>query len=285
MQLQLYGALSKARLSFWVAISACLGYVWVAPEGVFSLSLLAAVFTGGFLVAASSSTWNQYIEVRTDAKMRRTANRPLPTQSISRAYAQIFGWSSGIIGLVILHQGANPMAAYLSLISLLLYVAVYTPLKRHGVISVFIGAIPGALPPLIGCVAAQGHISTEAILLFSLQFAWQFPHFWLIAWIANEDYRKVGFYLLPTAGITNRTPWIIVGCTAALVPIGYIPTYVGIVSAWAGNSTVLIGMGLLVITLPIVQKATRQKLLRGLWAGLFYLPVVQTIYVVDRWWK
>ena len=155
---------------------------------------------GGFLISGASVTINQILEKDLDRLMTRTQDRPLPAQKIKMTEANWVAMITGLIGMILLVKFTNPLTVVLSMVSMLLYSFVYTPLKRVGPIAVFVGAIPGAFPPLLGWVAATGTIGYEALVLFGIQFIWQFPHFWAIAWVSHEDYQKAGFKLLPAGG-------------------------------------------------------------------------------------
>ncbi|MDH5382778.1 MAG: heme o synthase, partial [Cyclobacteriaceae bacterium] len=191
--------LMKFRLSFLVAFSCGFGYL-LAGKSNTDWGLLFLVSLGGFLVSGGSIVINQIIERKIDLKMDRTKNRPLPTSRVSVFEALVLSTLSASSGLVLLWMISNPLTVFLSFVSLVLYGFVYTPLKRVGPVAVFVGAIPGALPPLLGWVAATGVISHEALIIFGIQFIWQFPHFWAIAWLAYDDYKKVGIKLLPAKG-------------------------------------------------------------------------------------
>ena len=171
-QLRLYGQLSKFRLSCFVAISALMGYFFAAlPE----LSVALALFGGGFLVSAGASALNQWLERSYDKRMLRTRQRPLPSGLLRKPQAITWATACSTIGLLLLYLGTNPYTALLSLLSLLLYVWIYTPLKRVGPIAVLAGAVPGAMPPLLGCIAAEHTLTHKGALLFGIQFMWQFP--------------------------------------------------------------------------------------------------------------
>ena len=193
--------LTKFRLSLLVSFSAIVGFILASDN--FNLIDLFVLGLSGYLITASSVINNQILEKDLDKKMDRTKKRPLPTNRISYKNSLITSVLFMLSGLLFMFLYFNVTAAILGLISLLLYTFAYTPLKRVGPIAVFIGAIPGALPPLIGWVAFTGNISIEAIIIFSIQFIWQFPHFWAIAWIYHDDYKKVGFKLLPGKGEKN----------------------------------------------------------------------------------
>ena len=193
--------LTKFRLSSLVSFSAIFGYILAADKiDMVSLIVLAV---SGYMVTGSSVINNQILEVEYDKKMDRTKNRPIPTNRISSFNALIISFILMTLGLLLMSLYLNYLTAFISLISLLIYTFIYTPLKRVGPIAVFVGAIPGALPPLIGWVAFSNMISLEALIIFSIQFIWQFPHFWAIAWLCDEDYKKVGFKLLPNRGKKN----------------------------------------------------------------------------------
>src|SRR5260221_625236 len=156
------------------------------------------VLTGGMLVTASSNGFNQVIERDTDKLMNRTSGRPLPGGRMNVSEGIISSLLMGTAGVLLLWIYINPLTGFLSLISLLLYTLLYTPLKKITPLAVFVGAIPGAMPPLIGWVAATGNIGPAALALYALQFIWQFPHFWSIAWVLDEDYQRAGFKMLPS---------------------------------------------------------------------------------------
>jgi protoheme IX farnesyltransferase len=183
-------------LSFLVAFSCAFGYLLGSRQT--DLSTLALLFIGGFLLSGASVIINQIIEKDLDKLMTRTMNRPLPTHRISVNEAWAFAVVCMVSGVLILFVYTNPLTTLLSVLSMVLYAFVYTPLKRVGPIAVFVGAIPGALPPLLGWTAATGGLSYEAWIIFGIQFIWQFPHFWAIAWVADDDYKKAGFKLLPS---------------------------------------------------------------------------------------
>ncbi|PSR05292.1 MAG: protoheme IX farnesyltransferase [Bacteroidetes bacterium SW_11_45_7] len=194
-----YVALVKLRLSLMVVFSAGATYL-LGTMGAFHWPGFWMLSLGGFLVTGASNTINQMMEKDFDAMMSRTANRPLAAERMSGVEAALAAGIMGLSGLITLAVYFNPLTALISAISLLLYSFLYTPLKRVSPIAVFIGAIPGALPVIIGWIAATGAPSPFMWILFSIQFLWQFPHFWAIAWVAHEDYTRAGFKLLPSTG-------------------------------------------------------------------------------------
>ncbi|MCR9249915.1 MAG: heme o synthase [bacterium] len=276
-----YFELMKPRLSFLVVFSSTFGYV-LASSG-FSWVSFIALSIGGFLVSGASVTINQIKEKHLDAIMKRTMDRPLPTGRISDNEAYIASIIWLIAGLVILYIFTNPLTVVLSLISMVLYAYVYTPLKRVGPVAVTVGAVPGALPPLIGWVAATGQISVEALIIFGIQFVWQFPHFWAIAWVADEDYKKAGFKLLPGGGSKNLNTAInIMAYTLFLLPLGLFPTYLGVTGINSAVVATICGALFLGQTLMLMKDNSRKSALRIMFGSFLYLPIVQIAYMLDK---
>src|SRR5690606_16691920 len=196
-----YAAFTKARLTIVVVISSIIGYAIGALH--FSLMQVLWLFLSGYLLTGATNGFHQIIEKDIDALMKRTQNRPLPTGNMSVVEALIVATVLSIAGLVILFSVFNSLAAILGGLALFSYVLIYTPMKKHSSWAVFAGAFPGAIPPMLGYVAATGVFDLYAGLLFAVQFMWQFPHFWAIAWVADEDYKKAGYHLLPSKGGKN----------------------------------------------------------------------------------
>jgi protoheme IX farnesyltransferase len=215
--------------------------------------------------------------------MERTKKRPIPTDRVSINKSIIISVTSMIIGLFLISFYLNNFAALLSFISLILYSFVYTPMKKIGPIAVFVGAIPGALPPLIGWVASTGQITLEAIIIFSIQFIWQFPHFWAIAWMYDDDYKKVGFKLLPNNGEKNlKTAVNIMIYTLFLIPLGLLPTIFGITGIISGAVAVLLAIIFLAQTFKLINDYSRDSALKVMFSSFIYLPIVQISYVLDK---
>ena len=215
--------------------------------------------------------------------MDRTKDRPLPTNRISKRNSLITSVFFMVIGLTIMTLYFNMVAGLLSLMSLFLYTFIYTPLKRIGPIAVFVGAIPGALPPLIGWVAFSGEITMEAIIIFSIQFIWQFPHFWAIAWIYHDDYKKVGFKLLPSKGEKNfNTALNIMTYTLFLIPLGLLPTIFGITGIISGAVAVLCAILFLAQTFKLFKDYSRSSALKIMFGSFIYLPIVQISFILDK---
>jgi heme o synthase len=276
-----YRELLKFRLSFLVAFSCAFGYMLASP--VINWVNLFMLFLGGFLLSGASGTINQIIEKDLDKLMNRTKNRPLPTESISVNEAIWFAIVCLSISLVILFLFTNVLTTLLSLVSMILYCFVYTPLKRVGSIAVFVGAIPGALPPLLGWVAATGSISHEALILFGIQFIWQFPHFWAIAWVADEDYKKAGFKLLPFGGQKDiNTAIQIMIYTLFLLPLGLLPAKFGMTGIDSAIVATVCGVLFLSQTFSLMKTGSRQSAMRIMFGSFLYLPIVQIAYLLDK---
>lgn len=273
--------LTKFRLSFLVSFSAIFGFI-LASDNFYILDLIVLGISG-YLVTAASVINNQILEKDLDSKMDRTKDRPLPTNRISKRNSLITSVFFMVIGLAIMTLYFNMVAGLLSLVSLLLYTFIYTPLKRVGPIAVFIGAIPGALPPLIGWVAFSGEITIEAIIIFSIQFIWQFPHFWAIAWIYHDDYKKVGFKLLPSKGEKNfNTALNIMTYTLFLIPLGLLPTIFGITGIISGAVAVLCAILFLAQTFKLFKDYSRSSALKIMFGSFIYLPIVQISFILDK---
>lgn len=274
--------LLKFRLSFMVAFSAAFGYALASRQPIdWSHFMLFTV--AGFLVTGASNIINQIIEIDFDKMMRRTVNRPLPSGRLTLVEAALFACVIGFIGLFVLFTYINLLTGLLSLLSLVLYAFVYTPLKRVGPIAVFVGAFPGALPPLIGWVAASNTLGAEAFTLFAIQFIWQFPHFWAIAWVLDEDYKKAGFKLLPSNGGRNlNTAFQIMIYTLFLIPLGILPAKFGITGIDAAVTAVVCGVLFLMQTFYLMKECSQKAALQMMFGSFLYLPIVQIAFLLDK---
>lgn len=276
-----YWELLKFRLSLLVAFSCAFGFTLASP--VIDWTKLTMLFIGGFLLSGSSIAINQVIERDLDKVMTRTMMRPLPTGRLSVQEALVFAALTFVLSIVILMQHTNLLTVGLSVISMILYSFVYTPLKRVGSIAVFVGAIPGALPPLLGWVAATGQISHEALIIFGIQFIWQFPHFWAIAWLADDDYKKAGFKLLPFGGKKDfNTAVQIMIYTLFLLPLGLLPAKFGITGIDSAIVVTVCGVLFLAQTFSLMRTGSRASALRIMFGSFFYLPIVQIAYLMDK---
>jgi heme o synthase len=276
-----YSELLKFRLSFLVAFSCAFGYV-LASAQVNWLSLVM-LFTGGFLLSGASAVVNQILEKDFDKLMTRTMGRPLPTGRLSVQEAVVFGVVCAAAGVLILLAYTNVLTTVLSVISMILYGFVYTPLKRVGPIAVFVGAFPGALPPLLGWTAATGVISHEALIIFGIQFIWQFPHFWAIAWVADDDYKKAGFKLLPSSGQKDLNTAIqIMIYTMFLIPLGLLPATFGITGINSAIIATVCGVIFFAMTFSLMRSGDRKSALKIMFGSFLYLPIVQIAYLLDK---
>jgi heme o synthase len=280
---RIYYDLIKFRLSALVTFSAVFGFI-LGDSGVnFSWIQFTGLLIGGFLISGASGAANEIIERNYDKLMKRTQNRPLPQQVITVNEALIFTFIIGLLGVLILAFFTNFLTTMLGVLSMVLYVFVYTPLKRVGPIAVFVGAIPGAMPPLLGWTAATGMISHEALIIFGIQFIWQFPHFWAIAWVSDEDYKKAGFKLLPSGGKKDLNTAIqIMIYTLFLLPLGLLPTYFGLTGINSAIIATVCGVLFLAQTFSLMKDFSRKSALRIMFGSFLYLPIVQIAYLLDK---
>ena len=279
--IKIFFELSKFRLSLLVSLSSIFGFL-ISSKSV-DINEVFILLIAGYLVSSFSVINNQIFERDLDKLMERTKKRPIPTDRVSIKKSIIISFTSMIVGLSLISYYLNIYAALLSLISLILYSFVYTPMKKIGPIAVFIGAIPGALPPLIGWVASTGQITLEAIIIFSIQFIWQFPHFWAIAWMYDDDYKKAGFKLLPNNGEKNmKTAVNIMIYTLFLIPLGLLPTIFGITGIISGAVAVLLAIIFLAQTFKLINDYSRDSALKVMFSSFIYLPIVQISYVLDK---
>jgi len=281
-RMKAFAELLKIRLSALVAFSCAFGYALAMPSDIQWQNLLM-VYLGGFFMSGAAVTINQVIERDLDKLMTRTLGRPLPTGRVSVQEAIIFAMLCLLGSTVVLWIYANPLTVVLSLISMVLYSFVYTPLKRVGPIAVFVGAIPGALPPLLGWIAATGTISHEAMIIFGIQFIWQFPHFWAIAWVADDDYKKAGFKLLPSGGGKDlNTAVQIMIYTMFLIPLGLLPAKFGITGIDSAIVATVCGIAFFAATFSLLKTGSRKSALWIMFGSFLYLPIVQIAYLLDK---
>lgn len=276
-----YSQFIKLRLASLVVFSAVIGYfigVHMLDQNANWIQLTALIL-GGFLVTGSSNGFNQIIERDLDKLMTRTQNRPLPTGRMTLTEAWIVAIVTGVLGITILLVFTNILSGILGASALLLYTLVYTPTKRKTPFATFVGAFPGAIPPMLGCVAASqgfGSIGMVAILLFAIQFMWQFPHFWAIAWVSHEDYKKAGFHLLPSPGGRDKaSAFQVVIYTIVLIPVSLFPLLFHMTGLISSIIILACGIGFLIQALKLYKDcevASAQKLMFG---SFIYLPVVQ----------
>jgi len=278
-----YSDLIKFRLSALVTFSAVFGYI-LGDRGIdFGWSGFIGLVFGGFFISGASGAANEIMERDLDKLMKRTQNRPLPLQLISLQEAYWFTGIVAFLGISLLWIFTNPLTTGLGILSMLLYVFAYTPLKRVGPIAVFVGAIPGAMPPLLGWTAATGAVTYEALIIFGIQFIWQFPHFWAIAWVSDEDYKRAGFKLLPSGGGQDLNTAIqIMIYTLFLLPLGLLPSYFGLVGLNSGIVATVCGVLFLAQTFSLMRDCSRKSALKIMFGSFIYLPVVQIAYLLDK---
>jgi protoheme IX farnesyltransferase len=277
-----YNQLLKMRLTFTVVLSAVLGYL-IAFQNGFDLTAVLALSMGGFLVVGSANGINQIIEKDFDSKMLRTNERPLATDRMSVWEAAIFCTIFGVSGVIILGTYLNALSAMLGLASLISYAFIYTPLKRYSSFAVFIGAFPGAIPPLLGWVAARGTIDMGGLALFALQFIWQFPHFWAIAWVLDEDYKRAGYYLLPSReGRNKKSALLTVIYTLALIPISVVPYFVGVSGYLSAIIAVIGGILLALQAFKLYNSCETKDAKKLMFYSIVYNPVVLLAFFIDK---
>lgn len=275
-------ALAKPRLNFLVVASAMAGYAMAGMEGLGATRLLGTL-AGTGLVAGGASALNQLLERDTDALMRRTRMRPLPDHRVQPREALVFGWALAAIGLLILAGTANLLAASVALATLLIYIGVYTPMKRLTSLATVVGAVPGALPPIIGWAAARDALSIEAWTLFGIVFLWQLPHFLAIAWMFRDDYTRAGFAMLPVLEPDGRsTARQALAYAAALVPVSLAPTLFRLTGALYFGGALILGVAFLWLTFRFARTRSTQDARRLFFGSIIYLPLVWILMIVDR---
>ena len=275
--------LIKHRLSFSVVFSSVCSYL-IAFD-VFSLTTFLLLIIGGFFVVGSSNGFNQIIERRRDALMMRTSSRPLPSGEMTVNQALIICSFLSLLGLTILYV-INFRTAIFGLISMIIYLALYTPLKPVTPLSVFFGAIPGAIPFMLGWVAVTDRFSIETGILFMIQFFWQFPHFWAIGWVSHDDYKNAGFKMLPSGKRDNATAFQIVFYTIWMIIVSTLPyfSFTGKLSIGIYSLTLILFSGCLMLyqALKLMRYKDKQNAIRLMYASIFYLSFIQIIFVIDK---
>ena len=278
--------ITKARLSISVVVSTIAGYLLgFNDEQPFQWGVLFLLAIGGYCMVGASNVFNQIIEVELDAQMDRTKNRPLPSGRISKQNAFILGAVLTILGLIILYN-VNPKTSMFSAISIFMYVSLYTPLKTVTPLSVFVGAFPGAIPFMLGWVAATGHFGIEAGTLFIIQFFWQFPHFWAIGWFLYEDYKKAGFFLLPSGKQDKKTTLQIILYSIWTIMASIIPVFgfTGnlFLSKFAAVIVVLLGLWMLFYAFKLHKEMNVKTARKLMLVSVSYISLLQIIYVIDK---
>ncbi|MFC4263045.1 heme o synthase [Ferruginibacter yonginensis] len=273
-----YFQLIKFTLSFMVVFSTVVSYLIAPYEAVYARHTLLSVlllFVAGLCITGSANTINQALEKDTDAMMKRTATRPIASGRMSVTEAYTFAFITGALGVGMMWYFFNFNSAMVGLASLFIYGFIYTPLKKVNSIAVLVGALPGALPCLIGWVAATDNFSVGGWVLFGIQFLWQFPHFWAIAWLAHEDYSKAGFKLLPSdKGPTKFTAVQTIMYSAMMIPIGVLPYYFhmcGLVSMWI---VLACNVWMVLMSIVLFLKMDKPSARKVMFSSYFYLMIV-----------
>ncbi len=277
-----YWTLTKPEVNSLVVASTLVGF-YLGWRGPLNFMLLFHTLAGTLLVASGTATLNQWYEREHDARMRRTANRPLPAGRLSPSEALWFGILLSGAGGLYLGLAVNLLASGLALLTLASYMLLYTPLKRKTPYCTLVGAFPGAMPPLIGWAAARGSLSLEAWVLYAILFFWQFPHFLSIAWMYREDYSRAGFLMLPVDDPQGRrAAWQILVTSAVLLPVSLLPTLLGQMGMMYFFGA--LALGLVILYCGALTARVRSKVLarRLLLASVFYLPLVFGLMIVDK---
>ena len=279
-----YSEFLKLRLASLVVLSSVICYGLAATE--FSLYTMAALIVGGTLLTGASNGFNEIIERDLDALMDRTKSRPIPTSKMTVPEAWIIASIFGVGGITILGFLINPMCGILGLLALILYVLVYTPMKQKTPFAVFVGAFPGSIPPMLGCVAATdgfGEITHLALIMFAVQFIWQFPHFWAIAWRMHDDYLKAGFKMLPSLGGRNKaSAFQIVVYTIGLVPVSLVPLFFGYTGIFSAVIAIISGLIFTNQAFNLYKSLSAEEAKKLMFGSFVYLPVVQLAYLIDK---
>jgi protoheme IX farnesyltransferase len=286
-----YAELTKARITTLIVLTAWCGYFFGAHRAgvpAWSMGLLHALL-GVALVSSGTAALNEVMEAGVDARMRRTASRPLPSGRMSRAHALVVGLALTLGGSVYLAIYANRLTGLLVFLTALVYLAAYTPLKRISPACTFVGAFPGAMPVALGWTAARGRIETETLILFAIMFIWQFPHFLSIAWLYREDYERGEIRMLPVVESNGKsTVWRILAYSTALIPVSVLPVAAGMAGRFYFAGAVLMGamllrvsLGMALPQLPATAAASKAPARRLLQATILYLPALFALMMVN----
>jgi len=281
--MQDYKLLIKFNLSFMVVFSALISYLLAPKVKVFDLASILLFFLGGMLVTGSANAINQIVEKETDALMKRTANRPVASGRMSVQEAWAFVVIAGLGGVVLLWWYFNFLSAALAAFSLFVYAFIYTPLKKVSSISVLVGAVPGSLPCLIGWAAGNDDLAAGGWVLFAIQFFWQFPHFWAIAWIAHSDYAKAGFKLLPSnEGPTKYSAIQAIIYSLLLLPVGVLPYFTGMSGIVSLVVVLIANLFMVGQCVRLYREMTVKAARRVMFSSYIYLPVVLLALLANK---
>jgi len=282
LRMKQYIALTKPRITVLILVCTGIGYFFGAVNGGSQWTFVHTII-GTALMASGTAALNQWYERDVDRLMIRTRGRPLPSGQLKSAHALIFGIAVSLIGFVELGLGANALAGLAGLFTLASYILVYTPLKKRSPICTAVGAIPGAMPPLIGYAGASGHITWEAMSLFAILFVWQFPHFYAIAWMYREDYARGGIRMLPVMkpdGVSTARQIVI--CSLLLIPVSLVPSYLHLTSVTYLVGAAVFGVAFLYFGLQVFFVRTTQSARNVLIASVTYLPALLSVMLYDH---
>ncbi len=277
-----FAELAKLRISTMVLVTVTVGYT-LASQGAWQLSVLLPTLLGVTLTAAASSGLNQLLERKTDGLMARTLNRPLPAGRMRPIEVLAFSGLCAVAGLALLLLLVNQTTAVLTGLTLVLYVGLYTPLKRRTSLCTALGAIPGAIPPVLGWTAAGGALDQGALSLFAILFLWQFPHFLAIAWLYRHQYEQAGLRMLPARRATHLVGLLAVTYAVALIPVSLLPRHTGLAGDLYQAMALLLGLGYAWAAVRFARHECVASARWLLWASLIYLPTLLLTLMLDHW--
>jgi protoheme IX farnesyltransferase len=280
--LAIYADLFKARLTLLVLLTTLVGF-YLGFRGPVDYLLMLHTLLGTALVASGASALNQLLEREYDAKMRRTQDRPLPSGRLQPQTVLVVGGALAVIGLIYLAQAVNLTTSLIGAFSLVSYLCVYTPLKRVTWLNTAVGAVPGALPPLMGWAAARGELSAEGWALFAIQALWQLPHFMAIAWIYRAEYARAGFKMLPVVDVQgHRTGRQAVSCTLALLPVSLCPFLFKLTGPVYLFGALILGLSFIWFAVQFSRHLTVPRARQLFYASILYLPLLLAVMVLDK---
>lgn len=277
-----YWELTKPRLTFLVLVTTLVGFCMGSGSPI-NWWLFAHAMLGTALVAGGAAVLNQYLERDADARMKRTQDRPLPAGRLSPGDALVYGAGLSVAGLLYLVWRVNLLTSFLAAFTLSSYLFAYTPLKRRTPLCTLVGAVPGAIPPMMGWSAVNDSLATGAWILFAILFLWQMPHFYALAQVYREDYARGGFPMLSVVDPEGkRTSLEIIAYTLALVPVSLAPTFIGLTGSWYLVGAVLLGLGFVAFGLASARRRSIESSRRVFLASIFYLPFILILMVADK---
>lgn len=282
LKVQDYVQLLKLRLTMLVVFSAAITFAYAA-KGNLVWSELWLMVLGGFLTTASANGFNQVIERESDKLMRRTQARPMPSARMSALEGSIASVIMGIAGVSILTLSFNIITGVLALFSIICYAFIYTPLKTRSSIAVFVGAIAGAMPPLLGYVAYSNSFGFEPGIMFAIQFIWQFPHFWAVAWVLDDDYKRAGMHLMPSAeGRSKSSAFQIMLYTLILIPVSLLPLKFGMAGYTLAIVSLIAGLAFFMQSVKLYRQCSIKAAKELMFGSFLYLPIVQITLLIDK---